>query len=185
MPVDAELEHDIRASIYLSAHPSVTHIAKQYWQRKRGGLHNPDQVFLPSLKHGRKPLSRIPIDVQAVYQAVVRDWRDPGARLKRLVRKLEGRSVEPVGQQHGPKVNVPVCGRGAVDYDGADDAIRVLEGEVRVVPRVAVLCCLPSVGVGVAWLSVGGSLLSHCTARGGGRGALGGEGGNVLTAIGH
>ena len=112
-------------------------------------------MFLPSLEHGRKPLSGVPIDVQAIDQAIVRDWQVSGARLKIIVRKLEGRSVEPVGQQYRSKVNVPVCGRGAVDYDGTDDAIGVLEGEVRVVPRVAVLCCLPPVSVGVAWLSAG------------------------------
>ena len=82
-------------------------------------------MFLSSLEYGREPFpGNILIDVHAVDQAVIRCWR------AQRVQKIRGGFVEPVGQQHGPKVNVPVFGRGTVDYDGADDPVGILEGEV-------------------------------------------------------
>lgn len=71
----------------------------------------------------------------------------------------------PVCEHDGVKFFVVVGSGGAVDDDGAEDALPRLQGVVRVVPGGAVLGGAPGVGVGLARLKEG---LERCSVPGGG-----------------
>jgi len=97
-------------------------------ERIDGCVDEAEAVSLPWLESGGPSLAGGAEDVHAVDEAVVHLRRLPGV-LGGLVQSVCG-GVGPVLHDYGAGVDVVVGGAGAVDDDGAEDAVPGLEGEV-------------------------------------------------------
>lgn len=107
------------------------------------------------------------VDILAVEENIVavgrgaRETRDKGVEgiVDACCDGVDGREI-PVGNLQSTEVNI-VVGRGrAADYDGAEHAVAVLAGKVRVVPSSTVLDCSECVGLALSW---GDRTLGHTT----------------------
>ena len=81
----------------------------------------------------------------AIQQLRVGRWRGTSLKLERLEER-EGRAMVPISNHERTKILLVVLGSRSVDDDWTRNAIGVLQTEVAVVPRGAILRGLEAVG---------------------------------------